>query len=177
MEDKKKDNKKDIETIVRGIQQAFRNSKEVGTEIGLRSEEYPSAAGPGWVKLFDTFSIKIVGNCLYVTYCTQITLDQFHQMNLVQEVEGFAADAIKFLKTEYKDVTGNALKLTDSKEDPVIKTEHISYQRMTLYGTKKYIIGGLTTLREEDDDVLKGYRDTFEGYIKAMKLDAKKEKD
>lgn len=171
------DKKKDIETIVRGIQQAYRNSKEVGKEIGLRSEEYPSAAGPGWVKLFDTFSIKIVGNCLYVTYTTQITLDQFHQLNLVQEVEGYAADAVKFLKTEYKDITGKALKLTDSKEDPVIKTEHISYQRMTLYGTKKYMIGDLTTLREEDDDVLKGYRKTFEGYIKAMKLNAKKEKD
>jgi hypothetical protein len=176
MEDKK-DKKKDVETIIRGIQQAFRNSKEVGQEIGLRREEYPSSAGPGWTKLFDNFTIKIVGNTLFVTYCTQLTVDQFHEMNLVKEVEAYADEAVKYLKSEYKDVTGHALKLTDMKEDPVIKTEHISYQRMTLYGTKKFKIGSIETLKDEDDNVLKKYRNTFKDYLKSMKLTPKDDKD
>jgi hypothetical protein len=176
MEDKK-DKKKDVETIIRGIQQAFRNSKEVGQEIGLRREEYPSSAGPGWTKLFDNFTIKIVGNTLFVTYCTQLTIDQFHEMNLVKEVEAYADEAVKYLKSEYKDVTGHALKLTDMKEDPVVKTEHISYQRMTLYGTKKFKIGSIETLKDEDDNVLKKYRNTFKDYLKNMKLTPKDDKD
>ncbi len=176
MEDNKK-NKKDVETIIRGIQQAFRNSKEVGKEVGLRREEYPSAAGPGWTRLFDNFSIRIGGNTLTVTYNTQLTVDQFHNLNLSNEVETYIAEAIKFLKSEYKEVTGKALTLTPEKGDPVIKTEHISYCRMTLYGTKKFTIGSIPAPLDEEQEALDSYRKTFDSFLKAMKLTPKKDKD
>jgi len=163
------------EEIYKGIQQAFRNLKEVDKEIGLKREKFASPNKlPGWTRHFDNFSIKICGNKLFVTYCSQLTVRELHELNLVNEVEGYIADIVKSLKSEFKEATdGKTLTLTKEKGDPKIWTEEVTYQRLTLYGTQVYTIGKIETLENDEESVLKQYRDNVTKALKALKLGPK----
>ncbi len=163
------------EEIYKGIQQAFRNLKEVGKEIGLKREKFASPNKlPGWVRHFDNFSIKLCGDKLFITYCSQITVRELHELNLVNEVEEYIAEIVKSLKSEYKEATdGKTLTLTKDKGDPKVWTEEVTYQRLTLYGTQVYTIGKIETLEDEEESVLKKYRDNVSKALKALKLGPK----
>lgn len=166
---------RDVTEILKGIQQAFRNSKQVDAKIGLKREESVPEWSKSlhWTRHFDNFTIQFLpGGNLGVTYCTQLDAPTFYKLNLAQEVENYIADIVKYLKSEYKSVTGKTLTLTrvNPKEDPQIRVEHISNHRMTLYGRLVFKIGKVPDEHENASNTIAGYRDTFKAAMKKMKL-------
>ena len=106
--------------IIQGIAQAAANAYDgshVGKynvdgeekKIGLRREEGDPILDS---RVIDGFKVKFKGNKLCVTYQTEIHIKEVHKgAKFESEMEGVMADIIKFLKKEYKTITGNTLSL------------------------------------------------------------------
>jgi len=94
-------------------------------------------------RVMDGFGVKFHGPILRVTYQAEVRLKEVKNSNFENEIEGQIAEVVKFLKKEYKAITGNALTLTKDGDS------HILVQRMSNYRTDcqahcDYRIGGLT---------------------------------
>jgi hypothetical protein len=106
--------------IIQGIAQAAANAYDgshigkynVGGEdkkIGLRREEGDPILDS---RVIDGFKVKFKGNKLCVNYQSEISMKEVHKgAKFESEMEGVMADIIKFLKKEYKTITGNTLSL------------------------------------------------------------------
>ena len=106
--------------IIQGIAQAAANAYDgshvgkynVGGEdkkIGLRREEGDPILDS---RVIDGFKVKFKGNKLCITYQSEIRMKEVHKGGKFEsEMEGVMADIVKFLKKEYKTITGNTLSL------------------------------------------------------------------
>ena len=108
------------EEIVRGIAQAAANAYDgshdekysfdgESRKIGLRREEGDVILDS---RNLDGFSVRFHGNQLCVSYQTDVRLKETHQNGFENEINGTIADIVKYLRSEYKDITGNTLTLT-----------------------------------------------------------------
>ena len=111
--------------IIQGIAQAAANAYDgshvgkynVGGEdkkIGLRREEGDPILDS---RVIDGFKVKFKGNKLCINYQSEIRLKEVHKgPKFESEMEGVMADIVKFLKKEYKTITGNSLSLKPVNE-------------------------------------------------------------
>ena len=106
--------------IIQGIAQAAANAYDgshVGKynvdgeekKIGLRREEGDPILDS---RVIDGFKVKFKGNKLCITYQSEIRMKEVHKGGKFEsEMESVMADIVKFLKKEYKTITGNTLSL------------------------------------------------------------------
>ena len=99
-------------------------------------------------RVMDGFKVRLSGPNLILTYHSETKLKDVHDSNRFEsDCEQHLADIVKYLKKEYKKVTGNTLTLTmDQKPD--IKVEYMSNIRCWVIATCSYKIGGLTDVGE-----------------------------
>ena len=147
--------------IIQGIAQAAANAYDgshVGKynvdgeekKIGLRREEGDPILDS---RVIDGFKVKFKGNKLCVTYQSEIHMKEVHKGGKFEsEMEGVMADIIKFLKKEYKTITGNSLSLKPVGEVNIFvqpisrtRTDLSMYQEfeITSYDSKVVIAVGL----------------------------------
>tara|TARA_B100000700_G_scaffold150974_1_gene167642 strand:- start:50438 stop:50983 length:546 start_codon:yes stop_codon:yes gene_type:complete len=93
-------------------------------------------------RVMDGFGVKFHGPVLRVTYQADCRIKEVKDSNFENEIEGQIAEIVKFLKKEYKAITGDTLTLTKEGDS------HILVQRMSNYRTDvqahcDYRIGGL----------------------------------
>jgi hypothetical protein len=137
--------------IIQGIAQAAANAYDgshVGKynangeekKIGLRREEGDPILDS---RVMDGFKVKFKGNKLCVNYQSEISLKEVHKgPKFESEMESIMSDIVKFLKKEYKTITGNTLNLKPI-EEPHIFVQPISRTRTDLSMYQEFEISSL----------------------------------
>jgi len=137
--------------IVRGISQAVANSydgahderlvdgEDLVKKIGLRREEGCPIMDS---RVMDGFFVKMLGTDLYVYYHTEVTSKESHDAGLENELKGYLNNIVKFIKSEYKKVTGEALSLGEAGDIDIYK-DFISRQRTSVMACQAFPIKGM----------------------------------
>lgn len=141
-----------IQEIVNGIQQAYATSWDGAHDerftydgkahkVGLDREEGDPLID---ARIRDGFGIKIRGNQLGIVYNEEMPLRAVANMQLENEVDAKISNIVKFLKREYKVITGNTLGLSPvPKSDVKITVEYISRVRTKICGCRWFNISGI----------------------------------
>jgi len=146
----------DIMDVLRGISQAVSHAHDgshdertlVGGEAktaGLKRERGDLNLE---ARVMDGFKVRVSGPILMVTYHSEINLKEVHNANKFEsDCEQHIADIIKYLKKEYKKITGNSLGLSKVGESD-IKVEYMNNIRCWVIATCNYKIAGLDGVEE-----------------------------
>jgi hypothetical protein len=141
--------------IIQGISQAAANAYDGShyeryssdgeiREVGLERERGDPLIDS---RVMDGFSVRFQGNHLIVSYHSEMPLKAVHNTKLDEDVEEKFASIAKFLKKEYKSVTGDSLSLSD-QGDANILLQNMSNIRTWVQATKAYQIGNLKGVEE-----------------------------
>jgi len=136
--------------IIRGISQALAYSYDGGHDarytddgeahsFGLKREEGDPILD---TRVMDGFKVKFAGNKLCIHYHSEVQLKEVHDSNFESNTESMINDIAKFLKKEYKKVTGDTLTLTGDGEMEAI-VQNTSRVRSWVQAYKWYKIGGI----------------------------------
>jgi len=136
--------------IIRGISQALTYAYDGGHKenytddgeshsFGLKREEGDPILDK---RVMDGFKVKFAGNKLCIHYHSEVQLKEVHDNNFESNTEGVINDIAKFLKKEYKKVTGDTLTLTGEGEMEAI-VQNTSRVRSWVQAYKWYKIGGI----------------------------------
>ncbi len=133
--------------IIRGLAQAAANSHDGAIDdngelvkIGLKREEgHPILDS----RVMDGFKVRFSGNSMILTYQAEIRVKDVHDTNKFEsEIESTLADVAKFLKKEYKKVTGDSFTLKPSGEVDIL-VQKASQIHAWAQATQVYEIGNL----------------------------------
>ena len=136
--------------IVQGINQAAANAydgahderfvrKGEDKKVGLKREE---GCPINDSRVMDGFNVRLHGDKLILSYHSEISLKDFHSNGYEDDVESTINDIVKFLKKEYKIVTGSALALTADGETSM-HAQSASRVKTWVQATKTYKIGNM----------------------------------
>jgi len=136
--------------VITGIQQAAANAYDGSHDERFSSDGEAKQAklkreeGDCLVdkRLMDGFSVRFQGNTMIVSYHSEIPLKSYHDNSFESDTEQHIADVVKFLKKEYKKITGNALSLS-AKGEVSILAQNMSKIRTWVQASRVYKIGGL----------------------------------
>lgn len=159
---------KNLLDIIRGISQAasaaYDGTDSEGERIkaGLKREEGDFITDK---RIMDGFGVAFYGDHLCIKYHGEVSMKDVHSngpKKFEKEIETQFNEIAKFLKKEYKKVTGETLKLTPLGDaDSLI--QRMSSIRNWVQSRKHYKIGGLTGVDsvdpEEERSVDKNIRD------------------
>ena len=169
--------------IVRGISQVLANSydgalddKGEPIKVGLKREEgHPILDS----RVMDGFKVTFHGNQLRISYHAEIKLKDVHAKGFESDLEQMIADIAKFLKKEYKKVTGDALTLKANGEVDAIVQE-TSRVRSWVQANQMFDIGGIDAegVKEPSEDNMEASFKSFldqGGWGTKAKNDTRKE--
>ena len=141
--------------IIQGINQAAANAYDGAHDATLAADGKARTAGlkreDGHYindrRVMDGFGVKFHGPILRRTYQAETRIKEVQDSGFEDEVAQKIQDIVKFLKKEYKSITGDTLTLTKEGEP------HILVQRMSNYRTDvqahcDYRIGGLKDVED-----------------------------
>ncbi len=143
--------------IIQGISQAIANAydgalddKGEPVKVGLKREEGDVILDS---RVMDGFNAQFHGDKLIIKYQSEVKLSDTKDAKFENETEGMIADIAKYLRKEYKKVTGNSLTLTKDGEVNML-VQRLSNYRTWVEATATYKIGGLgdTEPVGEDDE-------------------------
>jgi hypothetical protein len=158
--------------IIKGINQAAANAYDGSSEASMAADGKARTAGltreDGHYindrRVMDGFKVVFHGPILRIKYQAEVRIQDVKDNGFEDGIIRHLEDIVKFLKKEYKDITGDTLSL--SKEgDHDILIQRISNYRTDCQAHCDYRIGGLTdvgginTGSEEDrlDDAVKSW--------------------
>ena len=164
--------------IIRGISQALTYAYDGGHKegytddgeahgFGLKREEGDPILDK---RIMDGFKVKIQGNKLCINYHSEVKLKEVHDKQFESNLESTINDVVKFLKKEYKKVTGDTLTLTEDGELEAI-VQNTSRVRSWVQASRWYKIGGIEDaepVAEASEDRL---RDSFKKWLSLGKND------
>ena len=136
--------------VIRGISQAMAYAYDGGHDarytddgeahtVGLKREEGDPLLDK---RVMDGFKIKLSGDKLCIHYHSEVQLKDVHDKNFESDLESMINDIAKFIKKEYKKVTGNTLTLTAQEELEAI-VQNTSRVRSWVQAFRWYKIGGV----------------------------------
>ena len=137
--------------IVRGISQVMANSHDGALDdkgepikIGLKREEGDPILDS---RVMDGFGVKFNGNKLIINYHSEIKLKEVYSNSFESDIESTINDVAKFLKKEYKVITGNSLSLSPEGEVNIV-VQSTSRVRVWAQAARTYTIGSLNEVEE-----------------------------
>ena len=152
--------------VIKGISQVMaqtydgaRDEKGEPIKAGLRRED-----GADFYKfngcecrLLDGFKARVTHHadkndsfpCLIISYHSELKLQEAHSPKLGEEVESHIAEALKYLKKEFKKVTGKELSV-EKHGDVKMLVEETSKIRVFVTAQCKYKIGGIDMPESEN---------------------------
>ena len=142
--------------IIQGINQAAANAYDGSHDASLQADGESRSAGlkreDGHYindrRVMDGFKVSFHGPILRVNYQAEVRIKDVKNNNFENEIGRHLADIIKFLKNEYKAITGNKLTLT-KEGDHHIRVTRISNYRTDCQAHCDYRIGGLGNAVDE----------------------------
>ena len=124
-------------------------------------------------RVIDGFKVKFHGNKLCINYHGEVNMKDLHRSgpkNFENEIEQMYGDIVKFLKREYKSITGGPLTLTSQGEaDSLI--QRMNSVRNWVQSTKWYEVGNITdvkTVEGNDRDLdphIKAHSDVIRNFL------------
>jgi len=152
--------------IVRGISQVMAGTYDGALDdngepikIGLKREEgHPINDS----RVMDGFSVKFMGPQLCICYQAEIRLKDTHSKDFENDLEQTINDIAKFIKKEYKKLTGSALNLKPAGDVEAI-VQNTSRVRTWVQAQKNYDIAGIESSTEPIDGET---RDTIDAKFK-----------
>jgi len=168
--------------IIQGINQAAANAWDGSHEESLQADGKARSAGlkreDGHYindrRVMDGFRVTFHGPILRVKYQAEIRIKEVQDKGFEGDIESQIQEIVKFLKKEYKAITGDTLTLTKEGDS------HILVQRMSNYRTDcqahcDYRIGGLTDTVEVNEGSAEDRLDkTIRDFLSLGKGKAKK---
>jgi hypothetical protein len=142
--------------VIKGISQVMaqtydgaRDEKGEPIKAGLRREEV-SAFTSCECRLLDGFKARVTHHaakdgsfpCLIMSYQSELKLEEAHSPKLGENVEEHIAEALKYLKKEFKKVTGKELSV-EKYGDINMLVEETSKIRVFVTAQCHYKIGGV----------------------------------
>ena len=136
--------------VVQGISQAVANAYDGAHDerfsadgeartAGLKREEGAPLIDK---RVLDGFNVKFYGNMMCLSYQSEVQIHEVYTNGFEGEIEQRLADIAKFLKKEYKKITGDAVTLTKEGEAD-IRVEGTSRIRSWVTAKMHYTVGGL----------------------------------
>jgi len=136
--------------IIQGLHQAAANAYDGAHDerfvqegdvksLGLAREEGCPIVDS---RVMDGFGIKIMGDTLQVNYQSEVQLKEVYANGFEEECERRIDEIVKFLKKEFKSITGSAVSLTAEGEAHCF-VQNMSRVRTSLNATRLYKIGGM----------------------------------
>tara|TARA_R110000765_G_scaffold28591_1_gene68989 strand:+ start:99 stop:590 length:492 start_codon:yes stop_codon:yes gene_type:complete len=154
--------------IIRGLAQAASNSYDGASDeegkpitLGLKRETGNPITDSRNV---DGFKVRFLGPTMIVSYQSDIKLKDVYGGAFEKDIEGTFSDIVKFLRKEYKKITGNPVSLT-SKEDADIFVQETSRVRVFVTAEKHYKIGGLDDVREAEKTLKERFESKFRNFL------------
>ena len=154
--------------IVQGLSQAAANAfdgaldeKGEMLEAGLQREEGDPILDK---RVIDGFNVRFYGDKMCLSYQSEVQLKEVYANGFESDVEQRIADIAKFLKKEYKKITGNTVTLTKEEEVDMI-VERTSNVRSWVTAYQVYKVGGLG---EGTDEVKGPSKDRLEASWKSF---------
>ena len=115
-------------------------------KIGLKREEGDPLVDS---RVMDGFGVKFeAGNCLCVTYSSEIKLKEVYGGTLENDVSSKISDVAAFIKKEYKTLTKSGLTLAPHGEVAVL-VQPVSRVRTLVTAVQKFKIGGVEEVKDE----------------------------
>ena len=158
--------------IIQGIQQAAANAYDGAHDERAAADGEARTAGlkreQGDMNLearvMDGFNVKFHGDRLSVHYHGGCKLKETHNRSEFENgINQHIADVVKYLKKEYKKITGDTLTLTKEGDSDIL-VQYISRIRCDVQASCMYKIGGMDGVEEacgssEDrlDDAIKNW--------------------
>jgi len=135
-----------IYEITQGLAQAAANAydgalTEDGDAIkaGLQREEGDPILDK---RIMDGFGVKFYGNMMCITYHSEVQLKEVYGPGFETDIDQRITDISKWLKKEYKRITGDSVTLTTVGEVDV-RAENSSRVRSWVLAKKHFKVGGL----------------------------------
>jgi len=169
--------------ICRGISQVMANTHDGALDdkgepikVGLKREEGDPIIDS---RVMDGFKVSFYGNQLCIHYHSEIKLKDVHASGFESDLEKMIADIAKFIKKEYKKVTGDALTLKAAGEVDAIVQE-TSRVRCWVQAKQYFDIGGIDAegVKEPSEDNMEASFKSFldqGGWGTKAKNDTRKE--
>ncbi len=137
--------------IIRGISQAAANAYDgahvegyssdgKARQVGLKREEGDPITDK---RVMDGFGVRFHGNQLCINYHAEVQLKEVYGGSFESDTESMINDIAKFLKREYKAITGNSLSLSPAGEVEII-VQNTSRIRTWCQAHRFYDIGSIT---------------------------------
>jgi hypothetical protein len=164
--------------IIQGIAQAAANAYDGShdgrftpdgeeTSIGLHREE---GCPINDSRVMDGFGVKFAGESLIISYHGEMTMKDVQKNSFESEIEGMLAQIAKFLKKEYKKITGNTLTLKKDGDADIL-VQRTSKIRSWVQANGRYEIGGLKlnndappqSVEERLDDAIRSFLELGKG--------------
>jgi hypothetical protein len=141
--------------IIRGIAQAAANAYDGSHEASLNADGRARKVGlkreEGHLvndgRLSDGFKVRFSGPILTISYQSEIRLKEVAEKGFEGEIEDMINSIAKYLKKEYKAVTGDSLSLSPEGEVSIL-VQKLSNYRTDVQATRNYRIGGLDSVGE-----------------------------
>ena len=136
--------------IIRGISQAAANAYDgahvegyssdgKARTVGLKREEGNPITDK---RVMDGFGVRFHGNQLCITYQSEVQLKEVYGGSFESDTESMINDIAKFLKKEYKSITGDSLSLKAVGEVEII-VQNTSRVRTWCQAHRYYDIGSI----------------------------------
>jgi hypothetical protein len=174
---KDKSKNQDILDIIQGISQVLANTHDGAKDkegepikIGLKREEGNPVIDS---RIMDGFGASIQGDKLIIKYHSEILLSDVHDKKFEDNIESMIEDISKYIKKEYKTITGNTLSLSKVKKPPMKAiVQRASNVRCWVEAQCAYEIGGMDF--NSKDEKQKDWRNNFEDWLKQSEQKPKK---
>ena len=158
--------------IVKGINQAAANAYDGAHDgrfrtdgeddiIGLKREK---GCPLNDTRVIDGFKVRMSGPKLIVSYQSEMPMSSFHNTKLDEELEQTFADITKFLKKEYKSLSGDTLTLTEEGPCNMI-LQNMSKVRTWVQATKVYTIGNMKDVLPVGEPSKDRLEDSFKKFL------------
>ena len=133
--------------IIQGLSQAAANAYDgaltedgEAIKVGLKREKGDPILDK---RVIDGFNVVFYGNMMCLTYESDVQLKEVHASGFESDVDQRLADIAKWLKKEYRKITGQSVTLTEEGEIDVM-VQNISNMRTWVQAKKHYKVGGLS---------------------------------
>ena len=169
--------------IVRGISQVMANSHDGALDdkgepikVGLKREEGDPITDS---RIMDGFKISFYGPQLCIHYHSEVSLKDTHDKSFESDLEQMIGDIAKFIKKEYKIITGSPLSLKAVGDVDAI-VQNTSRVRTWVQAKQYFDIGGVDAeavsgeSKDSVDSKFKSFLDQG-GWGKKAKNDKRKE--
>ena len=132
--------------IVRGISQVMANSYDGALDengepikIGLKREEGDPITDS---RIMDGFKVQFAGDQLCIHYHAEINVKDVHDKSFESNLTQMIGDIAKFIKKEYKKITGSSLSLEAAGECDAI-VQRTSRVRSWVQAKQYFELGGI----------------------------------